>query len=105
MTFDEYQIASKRTMNPGLGHDEELTNYGLGVAGEAGEVVELVKKHVFHGKPMGVDALEKELGDVLYYVSALATTAGISLTTVAENNVAKLLARYPDGFVVGGGNR
>ncbi len=71
---------------------------GLGIAGEAGEVADMVKKHVGHGHPLDRDALVEELGDVLWYVAAIATLHGLTLGDVATTNVAKLRLRYPDGF-------
>lgn len=70
---------------------------GLGLAGEAGETVELVKKWAFHDRPLDRAKLTKELGDVLWYLTALARTQGITLEEVAAENVAKLEARYPTG--------
>lgn len=70
----------------------------LGLAGEAGEVVDLLKKHWHHGKALDRDALCKELGDVLWYVSDLASAFGLRLSDVAAANVRKLEARYPNGF-------
>ncbi|MEK9698038.1 MAG: MazG nucleotide pyrophosphohydrolase domain-containing protein [Candidatus Poseidoniales archaeon] len=51
------------------------------------------------------DDAKKELGDVLYYVAMAATNLNIDLESVAEENVRKLRARYPDGFIEGGGRR
>lgn len=100
MTFDEYQQAAARTLSANDGRTPQLhvAIMALGLAGEAGEVVELVKKHVGHGHALPPGKLEKELGDVLRYLSALATIAGLDLQSVAEANIAKLKARYPDGF-------
>ena len=70
----------------------------LGLAGEAGETADMLKKHLFHGKPLNHDDVVKELGDVLWYVAGMATAIGISLDDVAQRNVDKLRARYPDGF-------
>jgi NTP pyrophosphatase (non-canonical NTP hydrolase) len=67
--------------------------------------MELIKKDQFHGKPYTTDLLVKELGDVLYYLTALCELHGTTLEHVAEVNNAKLRARYPEGFVTGGGNR
>ena len=101
MTLDEYQALAKRTQNRATGG---LINYTLGLVGEAGEVAELVKKHTFHGVSMG-GRLQEELGDVLWYLAALCEECGLSLDAVAEQNVAKLKARYPEGFEHGGGIR
>jgi NTP pyrophosphatase (non-canonical NTP hydrolase) len=94
MTFDEYQTAAARTS----GESSDLINGALGIAGEAGEVIELVKKHKYHGRDLDIDALAKELGDLLWYVAETASQAGVKLSDVAAQNVAKLKARHPDGF-------
>ncbi|MDR9795243.1 nucleoside triphosphate pyrophosphohydrolase family protein [Aeribacillus composti] len=95
MNLNEYQKLAGRTANL---KDEALTNFALGVAGEAGEVADLVKKHVFHGHPLEREEMIKELGDVLWYVSQLAAWMGIELNEVARKNIEKLMLRYPNGF-------
>ncbi len=70
----------------------------LGVAGEAGEVCDVVKKHYGQGHPLDRDEVINELGDVLWYVTALAARLGYPLAEVAARNTAKLRARYPNGF-------
>jgi len=95
MDLNEYQKLASKTANMG---ENSLTNFALGVAGEAGEVADLVKKSVYHGHPMNYEALIKELGDVLWYVSQLAAWAGVDLEEVALININKLMKRYPNGF-------
>lgn len=77
----------------------------LGLSGEAGELVDEIKKVVFHGKELNRDYLIKEMGDVRWYLEYLSIAFGISMQEVEERNVAKLRERYPAGFVTGGGNR
>jgi len=103
MTLTEYQEVSKRTIPEQLDAQERLI-LALGLNGEAGEVGEILKKHHGHGKPLDTGKLAAELGDVLWYLSAIATAYGIDLDAVARGNVYKLRQRYPDGFVLGGGN-
>jgi len=74
--------------------------HAMGLAGEAGEIIDLLKKHLGHGQPLDIEKAKKELGDVLWYVGALAADLGLSLSEVAEANKAKLRARYPAGFTV-----
>lgn len=76
----------------------KLATMGLGVAGEAGEVADLIKKYVGHGHELDDDKLLKEMGDVLWYLAAIATLRGFSLEQVAALNISKLRARYPEGF-------
>lgn len=86
------------TRNKSLTIEEELTNYCLGLAGEAGEVCDLVKKMLFHGKDVTPVDIAYELGDVLYYICAICNVIGIDFYELALNNNAKLLSRYPNGF-------
>lgn len=97
MTLDEYQNLAMRTAG-GEGDAMALAVASLGLAGEAGEVVELVKKHLGHGHGLDREKLQKELGDVLWYVARVADWADLSLGDIAAANVAKLRARYPAGF-------
>lgn len=80
--------------------EHKLTLGGLGVAGEAGEVADLVKKINFHGVPLGQvrEKLIKEMGDVHWYLEYLAAALGIDTREVLDANVAKLRARHPNGW-------
>jgi NTP pyrophosphatase (non-canonical NTP hydrolase) len=98
MTSDEYQEAAARTMNSGFSKAMQVANYCLGLAGETGETVDYIKKTLFHGHAMDHDKLKKELGDCLWYVAAVATLYGLKLSDIQEANIAKLKARYPEGF-------
>lgn len=101
MRLNDYQNLSKRTL-PIFGdedtHKQALANYGLGLSGESGEVVDHIKKHVFHGHELNVDEIRNELGDVLHYVAGLATMCDLSLEDIASENINKLNIRYPNGF-------
>lgn len=101
MTLNEYQRHVMRTAATSKQHDIQMCVLGLGIAGEAGECADLVKKIVGHGHPFTDEVkgkLVKEIGDVLWYAAALADHIGVDLETVAELNVEKLKARYPNGF-------
>lgn len=91
--FDDYQKETRRTAGK-----DSLEILALGLAGEAGEVADAVKKIIGHGHPLDSVKLVRELGDCLWYVARLADVLGYSLTRVAEVNVEKLRIRYPDGF-------
>lgn len=78
--------------------EDRIYTYLLGLAGEAGEVCDLFKKHFGHGHHLDRDKVVKELGDVLWYVSAVASLQGISLQEIADKNIEKLTKRYPNGF-------
>jgi NTP pyrophosphatase (non-canonical NTP hydrolase) len=124
MTLDDYQREAARTAPRALDaypkcvraaggssgvsikdtHDlfrlHDVLIWALGLAGEAGEVCDLLKKVHGHGKPYEADKLKKELGDVLWYLANLADAHGFTLFDVAQTNVDKLRARYPEGFTV-----
>ena len=78
----------------------EVLNGCLGLAGEAGEFTDMVKKWIFHEKPFDPDHAMKELGDVLWYVAMICHSFGWNLNTIMQMNVDKLKARYPEGFDV-----
>ena len=103
MTPREYQWLAARTLiaRP----DFEITDdqimviwNAIGLAGEAGEVCEHVKKGIFHQHGIDRAKMHKELGDVLWYVAALCTKFGFDMGDVMAANIEKLKARYPDGY-------
>lgn len=98
MKFNEYQELAGRTANKDIKHKGSLANYGMGLAGETGEVVDILKKAVFHGHETDVAKLKDELGDVLWYLANLATELDLNLEDIADQNIEKLRKRYPDGF-------
>ena len=97
MNFNDYQRLASRTRNSDLDHTEHLVNGALGLAGEAGEVADTIKKHLYQGHVVTRDQLCEELGDDLWYIADLATTLGLTLEEVARRNIEKLKARYPEG--------
>lgn len=107
MNFNEYQQAARVTAQyPDLG--KNIYYPTLGLAGEAGEVAEKIKKmmrddggQLTHERR---DALKKELGDVLWYVAALCSELGLEMGEVAELNVAKLRDRHRRGAIQGDGD-
>ena len=105
MNFEEYAIAVASTKNPDLNVPEQFSNWALGIAGEAGEVAEVIKKHLYHGKALDLNDLEKEMGDVLYYIQAMCNLTGLTLEKCMQHNADKLKKRYPNGFIEGGGLR
>lgn len=105
LSFVEYQASVERTMNPSLSFKEQISNWSMGLAGEVGEVIEPLKKSLFHGKTLDLDVMRKELGDVLFYLVAMCNTLNLSIEEVAAFNKKKLEERYPNGFVPGGGIR
>ena len=70
----------------------------LGLAGEAGETLDMIKKWVFHEKELDMEHFKKELGDVMWYVAMICHSMEIDLDEILQMNVDKLIARYPEGF-------
>lgn len=98
MRANEYQEQAARTISVDrLPHWGFLIS-GLGIAGEAGEVADMIKKVVGHRHPMDLEKFKLELGDVLWYVADLCTLAGFTMEEVMEANIEKLLKRYPNGW-------
>ena len=98
MTPNEYQKLAMTTLNPALSNEEVLCNGVMGLCGEAGEAIDLVKKHLYHGHPLDREALIKELGDIAWYLAETATALNVPLEEVLERNIEKLRRRYPEGF-------
>jgi len=98
MTPNEYQELAARTAGQFKSDNEAFCNWALGLAGEAGEVADYLKKVIFHGHELDREVLKKELGDVSWYLALTAKQAGLTLEEVMEHNIAKLKARYPEGF-------
>jgi len=107
MRLSEYQRDSRATAAyPDAGAN--LTYPALGLAGEAGEVADHVKKVLRDDGGVVSEArrtaLRAELGDVLWYLAQVTTEAGLDLETVAEENLAKLRSRQARGVLGGGGD-
>lgn len=77
-----------------------IVNASLGLSGEVGEVNDIIKKWIFHEKELDETHLIKELGDVMWYISLMAESFGITLEEICERNIEKLRNRYPEGFDV-----
>lgn len=98
LRLNEYHAAAMRTRDLDLDVNSTLIVGALGLAGEAGEVVERIKKHTFHGHELDWRAVVEELGDVMWYVTLIADALEVDLDHVATINMRKLRERYPDGF-------
>lgn len=115
MNFNEYQKRAIKFDTAYVPTSELDLCYGymeklLGLAGETGEVLEKIKKMirdkdgVFHATPEDIDELKKELGDVLWYLSAIAFYNGIELDDVARTNLSKLRSRQQRNKIHGSGD-
>ena len=77
-----------------------ILNGCLGLSGEAGEFNDMVKKWIFHEKPLDEEHAQKEIGDVLWYVAMICHSFGWDMDKIMQQNIDKLKARYPEGFDV-----
>lgn len=99
MTINEYQKEAMRTAQADtLNNEERLLNGVMGLNGEAGEAIDIVKKHIFQGHDLDIEHVAKELGDIAWYLATSANAIGYDLETILQMNVDKLRARYPEGF-------
>lgn len=78
--------------------NQRLLHAGIGLATEAGEFLDALKKHVFYGKDLDTVNLSEELGDVFWYCAIIADQLGVDFSEVMEKNISKLKARYGDKF-------
>lgn len=79
-------------------HTIRMLHAAMGIATEAGELLDALKKHIFYGKSLDTTNLQEELGDIFWYAAVLADSSGFTLADTMEKNLAKLRARYPDRF-------
>lgn len=98
MTGNEYQKLALTTLNPALSKKDVLINSVMGLCGESGEAIDIVKKHLHQGHELDKEKLLKELGDIAWYLAEAAYALSTPLDEVLESNIAKLKARYPEGF-------
>ena len=109
LTLNEYQLEALRTESDN-GIDITSTKYkvhpfaaklnnGLqGLNGEAGEAIDILKKHIYQGHELDIEHIAKELGDVAWYLAVSAYAIGYDLETICQMNIDKLKDRYPGGF-------
>ena len=98
MEINEYQKLAMTTLNPELTKRDVLINSVMGLCGESGEAIDLMKKHLYQGHDLDREKLIKELGDIAWYLAEAATGLDIDLSEVLQRNLDKLHARYPQGF-------
>ena len=98
MTLNEYQALAMTTLNPELSRRDVLLNSVMGLCGESGEAIDIVKKWFAHGHELDKAHLVEELGDVAWYLAEAATALEVPLEDILQANLDKLKSRYPDGF-------
>ena len=104
MTADEYQSLCERTESSysvlhNLDGDRDRLMHGaIGVATEAGELLDAIKKHVWYGKPLDWTNIAEECGDLCWYIALICNAGDFSMAEIMERNIAKLRVRYPEKF-------
>ncbi len=98
MQANEYQKLAMTTLNPELSKKDVLINGVMGLCGESGEVIDIVKKWLAQGHELDKQKLAKELGDVAWYLAETAYALDIPLDEILQGNLDKLKTRYPEGF-------
>ncbi len=98
MTINEYQRLAMTTLNPALSKKDVLINGVMGLCGESGEAIDIVKKHLAQGHELDREGLVKELGDIAWYLAETAYALDVPLEEVLQRNIEKLKKRYPEGF-------
>lgn len=112
MTGNKYQFLAMRTndkmgscrLRTGIDNYESIADIGglfngcLGLSGEVGEFNDMIKKWIFHEKPLDFEHAKKELGDVLWYLAMICDSFGWDMNEIMQMNIDKLKARYPEGF-------
>ena len=98
MTVNEYQRLAMTTLNPALDKKDVLINGVMGLCGESGEAIDIVKKWLAQGHDLDREKLAKELGDIAWYLVETAYALEIPLEEIFQGNIDKLRKRYPEGF-------
>ena len=98
MLVNDYQKEAMTTLNPALDKKDVLINSVMGLCGESGEAIDIVKKWLMQGHELDKEHLVKELGDVAWYLAEAATALDVPLETVLQGNLDKLRQRFPNGF-------
>ena len=75
--------------------NDDLMHAAIGISGEAGELLDAVKKTWVYGKPLDLANVKEEIGDILFYVTAMLNILELNETEIIDENVRKLEARYP----------
>ena len=101
MQVNEYQKAAMATLNLALDKKDVLINSVMGLCGESGEAIDIVKKWLMQGDELDKEHLVRELGDVAWYLAEAATALDIPLEAVFQGNLDKLRQRFPNGFDTG----
>lgn len=98
MTINEYQQMALRTESPTTNETDRILQGAMGLCGESGEYIDILKKYMFQGHELDKKHMAKELGDIAWYLAVSADAIDYDLETIFQMNIDKLKARYPEGF-------
>ncbi len=98
MDLKEYQKLCELTAKKFDNQESELSSWGLGVAGEAGDIASCIKKLLFHKNDSIKEGIKENIGDMLWYTSMICNSLGWDFEKILEENIKKLKERYPQGF-------
>ena len=97
---NDYQRQAMTFLNPEMNRKDVLINGVMGLCGESGETIDIVKKHLYQGHELDKEKLAQELGDIAWYLAETAYALDLPLETILRDNLEKLKKRYPEGFSV-----
>ena len=100
LNANDYQRQAMTFLKPGMNRKDVLINGVMGLCGEAGETIDLVKKHMYQGHALDKQKIAMELGDIAWYLAETAYALDIPLEKILRANLEKLKKRYPEGFSV-----
>ena len=98
MEINTYQTLAMQSLNKELKKDDVLINSVMGLCGESGEAIDIVKKWFAQGHPLDKEHLREELGDIAWYLAEAAFGLDMNLEDILKANLEKLAKRYPKGF-------
>ena len=95
-----FQREARRSLRDDLPYEAMCSNMCMGLAGEIGEVIDIMKKHIYQGKELDITDVIEEVGDVLWYIANFCNVNNITMDECMESNIKKLRERFPNGFTV-----
>ena len=100
-----FQREARRSLRDDLPYEATCSNMCMGLAGEIGEVIDIMKKHIYQGKELDITDVIEEVGDVLWYIANFCNVNNITMDECMESNIKKLRKRFPNGFTTKDANQ
>ena len=100
-----FQREARRSLRDDLPYEAMCSNMCMGLAGEIGEVIDIMKKHIYQGKVLDITDVIEEVGDVLWYIANFCNVNNITMDECMESNIKKLRKRFPNGFTIKDANQ